>query len=79
MDSLKKFYALTHRQLSWEWFIAILAVAIAMHFEAYKLAALFCFVVSSYYLKSIVQLLIHQNLIREKEMLSSREKPGNSE
>ncbi len=79
MDSLKKFYTLPHRQLSWEWFIAIFAVAIAMHFEAYKLAALFCFVVSSYYLKSIVQLLIHQNLIREKEMLSNRMKPGNSE
>lgn len=79
MDSLKNFYAPTHRQLSWEWFIAVFAVAIAMHFEAYKLAALFCFVVSSYYLKSIVQLLIHQNLIREKEMLASRERRGNSE
>jgi hypothetical protein len=44
-----------------------------MHFDAYKLAALFSFVSLSYYLKSLVQLLAHQNLLREKEMLGSQD------
>ena len=75
MDFFKKSREFTHQQLDWK-FIVVSAVAIAMHSEAYKLAALFSFMALSYYLKSLIQLLAHQNLLREKEILGSQDPGG---
>jgi len=69
MDFFKKARERTPRQLDWEWFISIIALAITIKLEAYSLSVLIAFISFSYYLKSIVELLADLKRLRERELI----------